>query len=174
MSKETHGKHTEPDILKSWDRVDPTEVYYTEPDILKFKKNEVLRVANQTEGKLTIVGSDGVYFANTKPRAGATGRGFAFVIDQAYAEGCNPDVDKFDDWWELKRRTWGGDDGAEELDALEILGILEQCETHLIVAFKADDVYTAPKGTSHEGQEFRQGISFEIMSDNFRKETTNE
>jgi hypothetical protein len=39
------------------------------------------------------------------------------------------------------------------------------------VAFKAEDVYTAPKGTSHEGQEFRQGISFEIMSDNFRKET---
>ena len=150
---------------------------YTEPDILRFKKGDVMRVANQTEGELTIVGSDGVYFANTKEPEERTAEDgtpcFAFVIHQAHAEGCNPDVDKFDDWWELKRRTWGGDDGHEDLDRREILDILEQCETHLIVAFKAEDVYTAPKGSSHEGQEFRQGISFEIMSDNFRVSSTN-
>ena len=142
---------------------------YTEPDILKFKKGDVMRVASREEddngkvGKLMLVGSDGVYFMNDHPMCG----------EQAFAEGCNPSVDEFDDWWELKRRTWGGDDGAEELDALGILDILGQCETHLIVAFKAEDIYTAPKGSSHEGQEFRQGISFEIMSDNFRVSSTN-
>jgi hypothetical protein len=168
MSKETHGKHTEPDILKSWDRVDPTEVYYTEPDILKFKKDEVQKVLNgmsHTGAKLMLVGSDGVFFMSNRLVDDPA------CIEQAFAEGCNPSVDEFEDWWELKRRTWGGDDGVEELDARAILDLLEDCKTHLIVAFKAEDVYTAPKGTSHEGQEFRQGISFEIMSDNFRKET---
>jgi hypothetical protein len=30
-----------------------------------------------------------------------------------YADGINPDVDAFDDWWAEKRRTFGGDDGAD-------------------------------------------------------------
>ena len=136
-----------------------TQGKYTEPDILKFKKNEVLKVINgmrHTSAKLMLIGSDGVYIAASHGP------------EQAFAEGCNHNVDEFDDWWELKRRTWGGDDGIEELDAQEILDILDKCDTHLIVAFKAEEVFIAPKGSSHEGQEFRQGISFEIMSDNFR------
>jgi len=146
MSKETHG-------------------ICTEPDILKFKKNEVLRVVNKwiPGGRLMMVGSDGVYIMNDHPTC----------AEQAFAEGCNPEKDEFDGWWELKRKTWGGDDGAEVLNRGELLDILDGCDTHLIVAFKAEDVYTAPKGTSHEGQEFRQGISFEIMSDNFRVSSTN-
>ena len=146
MSKETHG-------------------ICTEPDILKFKKNEVLKVINgmrHQQAKLMLIGSDGVYITDSH-RA-----------EQAFAEGCNPEKDEFDGWWELKRKTWGGDDGVEELDARVILAMLKDCDTHLIVAFKAEDVYTAPKGSSHEGQEFRQGISFDIMPDIFRKETTNE
>nr|WP_237737024.1 DUF3085 domain-containing protein [Serratia fonticola] len=31
----------------------------------------------------------------------------------AYAIGCNPAVDKFDDWWELSRRELGGSDFVE-------------------------------------------------------------
>jgi len=31
----------------------------------------------------------------------------------AYAVGCNPDVDAFDDWWELARTEFGGDDFGE-------------------------------------------------------------
>ena len=31
----------------------------------------------------------------------------------ACAVGCNPDVDAFDDWWELARAEFGGDDFGE-------------------------------------------------------------
>lgn len=34
----------------------------------------------------------------------------------AYAVGCNPDVDAFDDWWELARAEFGGDDFGEFFD----------------------------------------------------------
>ena len=110
---------------------------YTEPDILKFKKGVVMRVIlgmpNQ-QAKLMLVGSDGVYFMCDSTTS----------TDQAFAEGCNPSVDKFDDWWELKRATWGGDDGADNVDAIEILTILHQCRTHLIVVFKEDSFEVMP------------------------------
>lgn len=34
----------------------------------------------------------------------------------AYAVGCDPDVDPFDDWWELARIELGGDDFGEFFD----------------------------------------------------------
>ena len=34
----------------------------------------------------------------------------------AYAVGCNPDTDPFDDWWELARAELGGDDFGEFFD----------------------------------------------------------
>ena len=37
----------------------------------------------------------------------------------AYAAGCNPDVDAFDDWWELARAEFGGDDFGEFFDPKE-------------------------------------------------------
>lgn len=37
-----------------------------------------------------------------------------------YARECNPDRMEFDDWWENKRRSFGGDDGVEFLDLKEI------------------------------------------------------
>lgn len=119
---------------------------YTEPDILKFKKEEVMRVIlgmpNQ-QAKLMLVGSDGVYFMCDSTTS--TDRlNNVSVFGQAFAEGCNPSVDKFDDWWELKRATWGGDDGADNVDAIEILTILHQCRTHLIVAFKEDSFEVMP------------------------------
>jgi len=144
MSKETHG-------------------IYTEPDILKFKKDEVQKVIdysvkNPREGgtwhggndddfnvieskvpMIRMVGDDGVYIMTG-------GRGHFAKLDQeveeqpiAYAKGCNPKVDEFDDWWALKRATWGGDDGVESLIVDEIQPILNKCKTHLIVAFKEED-----------------------------------
>jgi hypothetical protein len=38
----------------------------------------------------------------------------------AYATECNPDTMEFDDWWDTKRRTFGGDDGVEFLALTEI------------------------------------------------------
>jgi len=34
----------------------------------------------------------------------------------AYAVCCNPDIDAFDDWWELARAEFGGDDFGEFFD----------------------------------------------------------
>jgi hypothetical protein len=34
----------------------------------------------------------------------------------AYAVGCNPDTDPFDNWWELARAELGGDDFGEFFD----------------------------------------------------------
>lgn len=34
----------------------------------------------------------------------------------AYAVGCNPDVDTFEDWWQLARNELGGDDFGENFD----------------------------------------------------------
>ena len=110
---------------------------------LRFKKNEVKRIIVGMQGqqyKLMLVGSDGVYFMSDRPNS----------TDQAFAEGCNPNK---------------GDDGAEEFDPLQILWLLEQCNTHLVVGFDAAHVYTAPKGSSHEGQEFRQDITLTIQPD---------
>ena len=129
---------------------------YTEPDILKFKKEEVqaaidysiknprdtgdwyngfdLPSMNEFKEKasttptLIIVGDEGVYFM-------AGGK----IEDDhpiAYAEGCNPKVDEFDDWWAKKGSTWGGDDGSDPVQVSEIQGILDKCKTHLIVAFE--------------------------------------
>src|SRR3546814_7504361 len=37
----------------------------------------------------------------------------------AYAVGCDPDTDPFDDWWFLAQRELGGDDFAEYFDPKE-------------------------------------------------------
>lgn len=37
-----------------------------------------------------------------------------------YARECNPDKMEFDDWWDNKRQSFGGDDGVEFLDLKEI------------------------------------------------------
>jgi len=107
---------------------------------LKFKKDEVMSVIlgmpNQ-QAKLMLVGSDGVYFmcdsTTSTDRLNNTS-----VFVQAYAEGCNPKVDEFDDWWALKGSTWGGDDGAEYLDRKEIQSIVEKCKRYLIVSFEGN------------------------------------
>lgn len=45
----------------------------------------------------------------------------------AYAQGCNPNIDDFDDWWELSREELGGDDFGMNLNAHNQIfsGVLE-------------------------------------------------
>jgi|21_taG_2_1085346.scaffolds.fasta_scaffold00304_35 hypothetical protein len=160
---------------------------YTEPDILKFKKDEVQKVidysklhpkftvgskmrvlgkdgevvsedteqqsywykgywykgyeqADSDKPTIRMVGDDGVYLMTGGATAIALeGGGAKREHPLAYAEGCNPKVDEFDDWWALKRATWGGDDGVESLIVDEIQPMLDKCKTHLIVAFKEED-----------------------------------
>jgi hypothetical protein len=98
---------------------------------------------------LWIVGDEGVYIMpnGELPNGGhpendnpwATRGSTSHPI--AYAKGCNPKVDDFDDWWQMKGRTWGGDDGAELLDAEEIEEIINNADGkhHLLVRFYHDN-----------------------------------
>ena len=54
----------------------------------------------------------GVYFLAERGERRPDGRQALL----AYAVGCNPDTDPFDDWWHLAGRELGGDDFAEYFD----------------------------------------------------------
>lgn len=65
-------------------------------------------VANQC--RVVLAKDQGVYFlAERGERRPEDGRQKLL----AYAVNCNPDVDPFDDWWELARTELGGDDFGE-------------------------------------------------------------
>jgi hypothetical protein len=58
---------------------------------------------------IMIVGDQGVYIIGNEDAEEAPIKSGLI----AYAKGCNPRVDS--DWWENKRASFGGDDGAEFL-----------------------------------------------------------
>lgn len=70
-------------------------------------------VANQC--RVILVKDQGVYFLAERGERLPDGRQKLI----AFAIGCNPDVDPFDDWWELARTEFGGDDFGEYLDPLD-------------------------------------------------------
>lgn len=67
---------------------------------------------------LWLVGDDGVYLMpNTTDGIHHNNNAPRVVV---YAEECNPKTMHFDDWWAVKRATFGGDDGVEFIDAAEL------------------------------------------------------
>ena len=83
---------------------------------------------------LWLVGDQGVYLLSNGKLAGSQN---PFV---GYAEECNPATN--DDWFEVKRRTFGGDDGVDFLDAgqLEAMMAASPDATHLRIVFEADSM----------------------------------
>lgn len=78
---------------------------------------------------LWLVGDHGVYLmSNGKLPAG----GRPLVV---YAEECDPHTN--DDWFHIKRKTFGGDDGVDFIDAtpLEAMMAANPGATHLRVSF---------------------------------------
>jgi len=67
-------------------------------------------IANQC--RAVLVKDHGVYFLAERGERRPDGRQKLL----AYAVGCNPDTDPFDDWWDLAQRELGGDDFAEYFD----------------------------------------------------------
>ncbi|MCB1887472.1 MAG: DUF3085 domain-containing protein [Rhodocyclaceae bacterium] len=67
-------------------------------------------VANQC--RVILVKEQGVYFLAEPGERRPDGRQKLI----AYSVGCNPDVDAFDDWWELARAEFGGDDFGQLFD----------------------------------------------------------
>ncbi|KFK91753.1 DUF3085 domain-containing protein [Serratia sp. Ag2] len=72
-------------------------------------------LANQCQ--LILVKDQGVYWLSQKGERLPSGR----QKHIAYAVGCNPDVDPFDNWWEVARAEFGGDDFGEWFDSTDAL-----------------------------------------------------
>ena len=82
---------------------------------LRFKGSDlrpVLTEAIAGQCRVILVKDQGVYFLAERGERRPDGRQKLI----AYAVGCNPDVDAFDDWWELARAEFGGDDFGEFFD----------------------------------------------------------
>lgn len=82
---------------------------------LRFKGADlrpVLVEALSNRCKVILVKDHGVYFLAERGERRPDGRQKLV----AYALGCNPDVDPFDDWWERSRTELGGDDFGEHFD----------------------------------------------------------
>lgn len=86
---------------------------------------------------LWLVGDNGVYVMSNG-KLSESGR--PMVV---YAEECHPD--KNDDWFEVKRRTFGGDDGVDFIDAesLEAMIAASPRGTHLSFTFTDDAMQIA-------------------------------
>ena len=83
---------------------------------------------------LWLVGDEGVYLlSNGKLAEGQT----ALVI---YSEECHPKGDI--DWWDYKRRWFGGDDGIEYFDAEQLIPLFDRnmAATHLQMHLTEDSV----------------------------------
>ncbi|GHU04849.1 hypothetical protein FACS1894158_06040 [Betaproteobacteria bacterium] len=75
----------------------------------------VLVEAVTNQCRVILAKDQGVYFMSEKGERRPDGRWERI----AYAVGCNPDIDPFDDWWSRVNSEFGGDDFAEFFDPQE-------------------------------------------------------
>ncbi len=83
--------------------------------MLFFKQADLLPVLKEAvshQCKLILVKDHGVYFISEEGEMTADSKSKKHI---AYAQGCNPEIDSFDDWWERGIGEMGGDDCAEYL-----------------------------------------------------------
>lgn len=93
-----------------------------------------LRPGKDQKPGLWLVGDHGVYLmSNGKLLDGAK----PLVV---YAEECDPRAN--DDWFEVKRRTFGGDDGVDFIDAKQLEPMMATAPeaTHLRIVFHQDSM----------------------------------
>lgn len=111
--------------------------------MLKFKGSDlraVLLEARTHQCRVVLAKDQGVYLLSEFGEKLAQGP----RKHLAYAVGCNPNVDAFEDWWAKARAELGGDDFAEYFDvqgavlarAWETGGdlALEATDTHITLA----------------------------------------
>lgn len=80
--------------------------------MLVFKAQDLIPViqdAIEYNCEILLVKDHGIYFMAQQGEKTPDGS----TRHIAYAQGCHPDVDEFDDWWELCREELGGDDFVE-------------------------------------------------------------
>ncbi len=101
----------EVDELINWqlqNKVSETEVPYA-----SYIKEKDPKANVKCLPSLEIVGDDGVYILNHSTKTNS--RNVENHPKVVYAEECNPKTMEFDDWWEVKNNSFGGDDGVELL-----------------------------------------------------------
>jgi hypothetical protein len=81
---------------------------------------------------LWLVGDHGVYLCSNGKLAGAR----PLVV---YAQECDPN--RNDDWLEVKRRTFGGDDGVEFLDAFELERLMSSAPKATHVRISISEIF---------------------------------
>lgn len=77
----------------------------------------VLSEARANDCRVILVKDHGVYFMSEAGENTTSGRRKLL----AYAIGCNPDVDDFEQWWSLALSNLGGDDFSEYFDVNDSL-----------------------------------------------------
>lgn len=83
--------------------------------MLRFRNADLRPVLEEVVAntcKIAFVKDHGVYFVSEKRENGPDGT----AKNIAYAVGCNPKLDPFDDWWNRAFDALGGDDFVETLD----------------------------------------------------------
>ena len=104
---------------------------------LRFKGSDLRPVLSEAIAKrcrVILAKDHGVYFLSERGDRRPDGRWERL----AYAVGCHPDVDAFDDWWALMNAECGGDDFGEYLDPHdEILALILRGGYDLSVSFTA-------------------------------------
>jgi hypothetical protein len=86
---------------------------------------------------LWLVGDHGVYLMSN----GTLPDGAKPLV--VYAEECDPGTN--DDWFDVKRRTFGGDDGVDFIDAEQLEPMMAAAPeaTHLHIEFHQDSMQLA-------------------------------
>lgn len=108
--------------------------------MLKFKNSDlrcVLEEAKANGCKVLLVKDHGVYMMS------ATGEKDDHGTHKrlAYAIGCNPNVDDFDDWWDTAKREFGGDDFVERFDVTDtVFGAVLNGSDDLLVSATATHI----------------------------------
>lgn len=93
-----------------------------------------LRPGKDEQPGLWLVGDQGVYLMSN----GKLPEGVKPLV--VYAEECDPRAN--DDWFDVKRRTFGGDDGVDFIHAEQLEAMMAAAPeaTHLRVAFLQDSM----------------------------------
>ncbi|WP_409364573.1 DUF3085 domain-containing protein [Burkholderia sp. Bp9012] len=88
--------------------------------MLRFKNADMRRVlvdALAKQCEIFLVKDRGVYFMPARGERLPNGS----TKHLAYAVGCNPAIDPFEQWYDLAHREMGGDDSAESFDPTSAL-----------------------------------------------------
>jgi hypothetical protein len=94
----------------------------------------------ESELGFMLVGDQGVYLMPiTKDGKHNSNRKDDEGLLVTYAKECDPTKLEFDEWWENKRNSFGGDDGADFIGLNELEPIIAKAKRHLVINISASE-----------------------------------